>query len=94
MTDQDTHAEHAIEYLAREVRKICPPSLLADPVKWAADRIADMRAEHWRCVPPDPKLARAVGGTGGGTPPAGVDLDQVRRRCESASSRIHSRETP
>jgi hypothetical protein len=58
-TDQDAHAERAIAYLAREVRKICPPSLLADEVKWATDRITAMREEHWKCIPPPPNVLAA-----------------------------------
>lgn len=92
-TDQDRHAERAIAYLAREVRKVCPPSLLADPTKWAADRIAAMRVEHWRCMPPDPKLTRALG-SGDGAPPEELadDLEAVRQACEVASDKHHSRE--
>lgn len=65
-TDQDKAAERAIEYLAREVRKICPPSLLADPTKWATDRITAMRNEHWKCIPPPPNVLAA---REAGTPP-------------------------
>ena len=93
-TDQDEAAERAIAWLAGEARKICPPSLLADPVRWATARITELRNEYWRCMPPDPKLTRAVGGGGGVPPEAHADeLEAVRRRCETASGMHRSRQT-
>lgn len=65
-TDQDAAAEHAINWLARQVRQICPPSLLADPHAWATRIVTAMREEHWKCIPPPPPVAAA---RREGTPP-------------------------
>ena len=58
-TDQDVEAERAAQALARSVREFCPPSLLADPLSWARRFIADMRIEHWKCIPAPPNVITA-----------------------------------
>ena len=65
-TDQDAQAERLIQWLARQVREICPPSLLADEHAWARRIVTAMREEHWKCIPParPVELARHAG-----TPP-------------------------
>jgi hypothetical protein len=62
-TDQDAQAERLIQWLARQVREICPPSLLADEHAWATRIVAAMREEHWKCIPPPRpvELARHAG---------------------------------
>lgn len=68
-TDQDAAAERAALYLARLIREHVPESLWADPLTFARRYWAEAREHgHWRCVPPDPKLTRAIG-SGDGTPP-------------------------
>jgi hypothetical protein len=58
-TDQDAQAERLIEWLARQVRKICPPSLLADEHAWSRRIVTAMREEHWKCVIPSPTVITA-----------------------------------
>jgi hypothetical protein len=58
-TDQDEAAEKAIEWLARQVREVCPPSLLADEHAWAHRIVTAMREEHWKCVIPSQTVITA-----------------------------------
>ena len=51
--DQDEAAERAACELALRVKGI---SSIADPLAFARAFIADMRAEHWRCMPPAPNI--------------------------------------
>lgn len=68
-TDQDEAAEQAARYLAKCIRGRVPESLWADPLTFAREYWTEARTEgHWRCMPPDPKLTRAIG-SGDGTPP-------------------------
>lgn len=53
-TDQDAAAERAAQELARRLRAIVPESFLADPLAFARTYWVDARAEHWRCLPPQP----------------------------------------
>ena len=91
-TDQDAQAERLIQWLARQVREICPASLLADEHAWSRRIVAAMREEHWKCIPParDVLAARREG-----TPPAAhaSELEAARKACESASE-THRKDTP
>lgn len=96
-TDQDVHANRAIRWLTGQVQEICPPSLLADPHAWAERIITTLRVEHWKCIPPAPPIAAA---RQSGTPASAHasahadELDAVRKACEAASSKHHSKEIP
>lgn len=90
-TDQDEAAKEAVRRIDRTLTPYVP-----DVSRWdlALKIVADLREDHWRCMPPDPKLTRVTTGTGTGTPPADVDLEAARKACETASTKLHRRETP
>lgn len=58
---QARQAERAATELARRLRAVVPESLLVDPAAFATRFIADLRAEHWRYVPPPVPIAQQTG---------------------------------
>ena len=62
-TDQDEAAERAAQELAKRLRPLVPPPLLVDALAFARRFMADMRVEHWKCIPParPVELARHAG---------------------------------
>jgi hypothetical protein len=92
-TDQDAQAERLIEWLAKQVREICPPSLLADEHAWATRIVTAMREEHWRCVIPSRTVITA---RREGTPPDAhaTELEAAREAFAAASDKHRNRETP
>jgi hypothetical protein len=91
-TDQDVAAERAAQALARRLRPLIPPPLLLDPLAFARQFLADMRAEHWKCIPP-PKPVEVARAPGVPAEAHADELAEARKAFEAASDKHHSRET-
>lgn len=90
-TDQDVAAERAARELAKRIRDRVPPSLIADPLAFGRDFLADMRAEHWKCIPP-PRPVEIARQEGVPAQAHADELDAARAALKAASDKHHSRE--
>jgi imidazolonepropionase-like amidohydrolase len=91
-TDQDEAAERSARELERRLRMILPPSLLAYAFATAFKRWE--MAHDWRCWPKTPHAVE-IAKQEGAPPAAHADeLEAVRKACETASDKIHRKETP